>query len=125
VNHLELERLVDELVTPDFAPYMFAWVEVGRPSSVFLSLIPQTDGTVLATRGDLREKVEPWVDDKGNRLVFLDENSACEWAWKEIQSARRPPRPMSSDERARTLANGEEKRILWEERLRRWDEEGE
>ncbi len=124
MNHYELQTLIDGLVSPEFAAYMFGWVEDGHPSSAFLSLIPKGDGTVTAARGDLRTKVEPWVDETGRPLVFADESSACEWAWNEIQLARQDPPPQSAEERARTLANGEEKRKLWEERLRRWEAEG-
>ena len=75
VNHRELQKLVAELVSPDFLPYMFAWVTGGKPSPAALSLIPQRNGTVTATFGDLRLKVEPVTMTQGERgaVMTVDE----------------------------------------------------
>ncbi|MFJ4166169.1 hypothetical protein ACIPY5_11490 [Microbacterium sp. NPDC089698] len=124
MDHHELQSRVRDLVSVEFAPYMFAWVEDSQPSSVFLSLISHDDGTVTATRGDLRDKIEPWLDEDGTPVRFPDESAACDWAWREIQAARALPDAQSAAERARTLANGEQKRVQWEEWLRRWERDG-
>ncbi|PKI92906.1 hypothetical protein CW368_00955 [Actinomycetales bacterium SN12] len=120
MNHNELKHLVEDLVSPAFAPYMFTWVERGDAPPSFVSLIPQDDGTIIATYGDQRTKAEPVLDDSGARVVFSDEDRACRWAWAEIKEARTPPSASTEpqqrraeksatqqDERMRALEHGE------------------
>ena len=103
--------------------YLLHWAADGRPLPTFISLIPHTNGTVTATQGDMRERIIPVVDEEGNRRVFPDEASACEWAWHEIQLARRPPTELTAEQQARFAANGEEKRRRRAERNAQWKAE--
>ncbi len=108
VNHRGLQKLGAELVSPDFLPYMFAWVTGGKPSPAALSLIPQRNGTVTATFGDLRLKVEPVLDADGAVRVFANESEACEWAWAWLQEARTPP-PLRSEAEERAMQESGER----------------
>jgi len=67
-----------------FVRYAIAWVPTGRPSPTLVALIPQKDGTVTATVGDLREKVEPVTNEDGSIRVFANEDEACDWAWENL-----------------------------------------
>ena len=124
MEHSELYQriatVVEEQVT---AGYLLHWAADGHPLPTFISLIPHANGTVTATQGDLRERIIPVVDDAGNPRVFPDESSACEWAWQEIQSARRPPTILTAEQQARFAANGEEQRRRRGERNAQWKAE--
>lgn len=121
MNHDELfGRVRDLLPDPDSAAYFLHWGSDGKAWPTFISLLPQADGTVLATQGDMRERIIPVLDETGQRRVFPDEASACEWAWTEIQIARRPQRSYSQAELERWRLQGEEKARLRAERERQW-----
>ena len=121
MNHHDLfERVKALLPEPALASYFVHWASNGRPAPTFISLIPHTDGTVTAMQGDMRERIIPVLDDEGKRRVFVDEASACEWAWSEVLQARRPAPVYSQEEEARFLANGDAKRRLFEEQERTW-----
>lgn len=68
-----------------FLPYAISWVPSGRPSPTLVALIPRSDGSVTATVGDLREKVEPVTNEDGSIRVFPDEDAACDWAWANLE----------------------------------------
>ena len=87
MKYTELEERLAALpkVGRSFLPYAIDWVAGGRPSPTLVALIPQGNGTVTATVGDLREKVEPVTNDDGSIRVFASEDEACEWAWGYLE----------------------------------------
>lgn len=121
MDHRQLLQKIEQLLPePSQAGYFLHWAADGRPVPTFITLLPQADGTITATQGDFRERIIPVLDEAGNTRVFADEASACEWAWRQIVSAREPSPPISSEQAASNRANGDEKRRLMEERLVRW-----
>lgn len=108
MDHFELYKRIATVVEEQATVgYLLQWAANGRPLPTFISLIPHPDGTVTATYGELRERIIPVVDEYGARRVFADEASACEWAWQEIECARRPPRPRAEAEKAKAVRDGE------------------
>jgi hypothetical protein len=81
------------------------------------------DGSVYATRGDLRERAQPVRDARGDLLVFPDESAACEWAWIELQSDLSSAGTVYTDEQAqRARATAEKVQHRMAERLQQWEE---
>lgn len=96
-----------------FLPYAIAWVPHGRPSPTLVALIPHRDGTVTATVGDLREKVEPVRNADGSVRVFENEDAACDWAWENLEPSLTwsPHYTPEQDEAARRSAREQRRRI--------------
>lgn len=87
MKYAELEQRLLALpkVGKSFLPYVVAWVADGRPSPTLIALIPHRDGTVTATFGDLREKIETVTNEDGSIRVFPNEDAACDWAWRNLE----------------------------------------
>lgn len=107
MNHKQLYAMVKGILEePSTYDYFIHWASDRRPTTAAVSLIRRRDGTVVATHGDSRLKIEPVLDADGNRLVFADEAAACEWAWAWIRTARVPPPIPTPSQEARGLASG-------------------
>lgn len=118
MDHNELTTRVAAL--PGLAnswQYLFQWAADGVPTTAFLTLVPRRDGTVTATRGDNREKIEPFPGPDGRLLVFADEAAACDWAWSVILDARAPTSPRTEAYDGRALRSAEDQRRRLEEYL--------
>lgn len=107
MDHNELYRKVRAILPdPEQYGYLIRRVTDGSPTPVGISLIPNSNGTVIATTGDNRTKVTPVLNSDGSRRIFEDEPSACEWAWQRIQLERVPPPTYSAERMAEMIANG-------------------
>jgi hypothetical protein len=119
-DHVELEHRLLTLPHVDraFLPYVFAWVTAGPPSPTLISLIPQPNGTVTATRGDLRQKTEPVLTESGELRIFPDEPSACAWAWQQLRGGLAAAPAYSPDQAREARASGDAQRARIEKLLR-------
>lgn len=119
MDHQELYARVKGLLEePAMYGYFIRWASDGLPGTAFINLLPQHDGTVIATYGDNRMKIEPVTNEDGGRRVFPNEASACEWAWAEIQEARTPPATPTPEQTERALASGREQIEAFEQAKR-------
>jgi hypothetical protein len=115
MKYAELKQRLAALprVGADFVPYVISWVPDGRPRPTLVALIPHVDGTVTATVGDLREKVEPVTNADGSVRVFRSEDEACDWAWEDLlpSLSYTPEYSHEDDERALQSARDQQRRI--------------
>lgn len=112
MDHEALRQRIAALPGGDlsFVPSAFEWVETGAPSPVLIALIPQQDGTVLATRGDLRMSVEPVRNADGSVRVFANEADACGWAWEELRTSLTDRPSYTPEQRAAAESTGDAQR---------------
>lgn len=116
---MRFEELVERVATlprMDRAsvPYLVTRVQGGEPNTSLLTLVERPDGTYTATHGDLRARVTPITETDGRELRFLNEGSACDWAWGYLQEARGRIPSYDAAQRARDEEAGAEIQRRWE-----------
>lgn len=121
MNYQELVERVAGLpqIGESTRPYLLQRSDDGRPTAAFITLIPHADGTVTASRGDLRDKSEPVRTTNGSERVFADEDAACQWAWAEIRDAREPAPQYSAEQMQRAHESADAQRRRYEEMRRK------
>jgi hypothetical protein len=103
--------LIEKVATlPDVSrgsvPYLVTRTFTGEPNASLVTLVAHRDGTYTATYGDNRTRITPATDEEGRELRFLDEDSACDWAWGVLQRARSGVSTYDPEQRARDEAVG-------------------
>lgn len=124
MKYAELTQRMSALpaVSPSFMPYAIAWVPDGRPNPTLVALIPHRDGTVTATVGDLREKVEPVTNADDSVRVFANEDAACDWAWDHLVPSLTDKPHYTPEQDERDLRSAERQRRRIQARDRNPDE---